>query len=119
MEILPKEIDQIKEGAIKYSICTLVNDMSEYAIMVNSFKEAGFRAEFCEFIYIDNSKGNKFDAYSGLNKMLSKVSGKYIILCHQDIELKFDNLTVLEKRIQEVTEKDKDWAVLSNAGGLH
>ena len=87
--------------------------------MLNSFKEAGFYEDFCEYIYVDNSKENKYEAYEGLNKMISVAKGQYIILCHQDIELKFDRLDVLEKRMAEVEALDKDWGIISNAGGLN
>lgn len=116
---MPIEIDQINESNVLYSICTLVSNKEEYNILIDSFKAAGFEDDFCEFIYVDNSKGNKCDAYEGLNKMITAARGKYIILCHQDVELKFDKIDVLEKRIQEVEALDPNWGIISNAGGLH
>ena len=116
--MIAKEINQLAEDTLRFSVCTLVTDLAEYQTMLNSFLRAGFKDEFCEFIYVDNSQMNKYDAYAGLNKMIRAASGKYIILCHQDVELNFDNLEVLEERIKEVNVLDQDWAVLSNAGGL-
>ena len=113
------EIDQVPEFPIKYSVCTLVSDREEYSVMLESFKKAGFEESFCEFIYVDNSQRNKYDAYEGLNKMISASRGKYIILCHQDIELRFDTEEVLDRRIIELDQLDKNWGLLSNAGGYN
>ncbi|MBX9852306.1 MAG: glycosyltransferase family 2 protein, partial [Cytophagaceae bacterium] len=114
-----KEIDQIKGEGLRYSVGTLVNNFEEYQVMLSSFDKAGFKDTFCEFIYIDNTKGNKYEAYEALNKIISRARGEYIILCHQDIELKFDTIEVLEKRIKELDQLDSNWGVISNAGGLH
>jgi hypothetical protein len=113
-----REIDEFVD-AVQFSICTLVTDQNEYRTMVDSFRKAGFNDETSEFIFIDNSKGNKYDAYAGLNKMISVSSGKYIVLCHQDIELNYDNKEKLISRIAEIDSIDKSWGILSNAGGLH
>jgi hypothetical protein len=102
----------------KYSICTLVTNPDEYQEMLQSFVRAGFDPSFCEFLHIDNSKSNTFEAYSGLNKFLQEAQGKYIILCHQDILLNYDNLEVLEKRIEEIETMDPRWAIIGNAGAV-
>ena len=109
------EIDTIKEEKT-YSICTLVTDLDEYKYMLESFENAGFNTSNSEFIYIDNSKSNKYDAYIGLNKCLNTATGKYIILCHQDILSKYDNEQTLNECIKEVTKIDDTWAILANAG---
>jgi len=109
------EIDEITYKK-EFSICTLVTNMDEYNEMLKSFNTAGFDDLNCEFLYIDNSNENKYDAYSGLNKFLNIAIGKYIILCHQDILLNFDNIEVLSTRIKEINEIDPNWAILANAG---
>lgn len=111
----PIEIDTITEGK-RFSICSLVTDLEEYALMRASFLEAGFNDDNSEFIYIDNSLSNKHDGYSGINRFLNLAQGKYIILCHQDILLKYDKLQNLEEKIAEMDSIDPDWALLGNAG---
>lgn len=106
----------IADFTINFSICTLVTNVSEYQEMADSFKNAGFDDKNSEFLYIDNSNGNTYDGYSGLNKFLNTATGKYIILCHQDILLNFDNLEVLNQRIAEMDKIDPNWAILGNAG---
>ena len=110
-----QEIDSIKSNK-RFSICTLVTDKEEYSQMLDSFENAGFNSENSEFLYIDNSSSNKYDGYSGVNKFLNKSTGKYIILCHQDILLKFDNIATLNQKIEEMDKVDEDWAILANAG---
>jgi len=110
------EIDSIPANAVRYSICTLMSNQEEYAEMTQSFIHAGFDPSFCEYLYIDNSQQNKYDAYRGLNKFLTLAKGHYIILCHQDVLLNYDNIEVLEQRMAEMDVKDNHWAVLGNAG---
>ncbi len=108
--------DQIDQ--YNYSICTLVTRMDEYIEMKSSFQNAGFNAEQCEYLFIDNTQDNTFDGYSGLNRFLIDAKGTYIIFCHQDILLSFDNRAKLETLIDEIEKKDSNWAVISNAGAL-
>ena len=114
----PHEINQfIPKRAVKYSVCTLVSNRTEYAGMVESYIQAGFTHDICEFLYVDNSEGNKYDAYTGLNKLMDQASGQYLILSHQDVELIYDREPNLKQKIEEITRLDAKWAVLANAGG--
>ena len=114
----PIKIEFNKDYKYNFSVCTLVTDELVYLEMVKSFEDANFDKNQTEFLYIDNSINNKSDAYNGLNYFLQNAKGKYIIICHQDILLKFDDRAVLESKIKEINEIDSNWAVLSNAGGL-
>jgi 2-polyprenyl-3-methyl-5-hydroxy-6-metoxy-1,4-benzoquinol methylase len=105
--------------AHRYSICTLVTRMAEYEEMVDSFLRAGFVPELCEYVFIDNSKGNKADAYAAYNAFLGGAHGKYIILCHQDVILLKDGIQQLDGRIKELDRIDPSWAVLGNAGSVN
>jgi hypothetical protein len=111
-----KEINQIGSEC-KYSICTLVTDISEYEKMINSFQKKGFEKKNTEFLYINNINNNQYDAYSGLNHLLNTAVGEYVILCHQDILLNFDNETVLNDCLSILNDKDNNWALAGNAGG--
>jgi len=118
MYSFPREIDSIDPHPLKFSICTLVNNKVEYDEMIGSFLTAGFGQFDCEYLYIDNSVTNKYEAYQGLNKFLTVAKGKYVILCHQDILLNHDNRAKLEQCIEEMEKKYPDWALLGNAGGV-
>lgn len=99
-----------------FSICTLVTNQVEYGEMLASFEKADFSSPTCEFLYVDNTRGNTFDAYAGLNVLLQQAQGKYVILCHQDILLKFDRRDRLEQKVSELAVLDPKWAVAGNAG---
>jgi hypothetical protein len=107
-----------KSSKYLYSVCTLVTKYDEYQHMLDSFREKGFNKSNTEFLYIDNTNGNYFDAYSGLNHLLNISTGRYIILCHQDIIIKYDNESTLSKRLLQLDNKDKNWALAGNAGGI-
>jgi hypothetical protein len=101
----------------KFSICTLVTKKHEYEEMLNTFYQKGFSTLNSEFLYIDNCVSNKGDGFAGLNKFLSKSQAKYIVVCHQDIRLDFDDIAKLEDCIERLESNHPRWAVLGNAGG--
>lgn len=100
----------------QYAICTFVTNWDEYGRMLESFIAAGFTTDDCEYRYADNTNGNSFNAYQGINQFLQNADGKYIIICHQDILLKFDKRVDLEHRLSDLDAIDNDWAVVGNAG---
>jgi hypothetical protein len=102
---------------VKYTIGTLVNNFDEYLEMRKTFIEKGFRDDDCEFIIIDNSEENKMDGFNGLNHILNCSSGEYVILCHQDIRMIFDDRKKLDLLLEELTAFDEKWAIAGNAGG--
>ena len=113
----PQQADRIERRSVRFSICTLVTDHSEYAAMVGSFRAGGFDGSDCEYLYLDNSLENAFDAFAGGNIFLREASGDFIILCHQDLLLLDDDRTTLETRLAELDTVDSDWALCGNAGG--
>lgn len=108
-----------EEYPFLFTICTFVTDHAEYQEMLTSFVEAGFTKDTCQFVYIDNSKGNTYEAFEGINLFLSSTKGKYTIICHQDILIDSTTMDTLLERIKEIEEYDPKWAVLSNAGGIN
>jgi hypothetical protein len=106
-----------KEECVRYSICTLVTNPAEYAQMVESFRAGGFLEPDCEFLHLDNTRGNAFDAYSGNNLFLNVARGQFIILCHQDVQLIEDGRENLDNALANLTRLDPNWAACGNAGG--
>ena len=117
------DIDAVEVDSIqslphpKYSICTLLTDKDQYKDALLSFRDAGFVEPESEFLYIDNTEENKYEAYAGVNKFLQTAKGDYIILCHQDLILHADKKEKLDSIIDEMASIDHDWALLGNAGG--
>ena len=93
------EIDSLNQDSRDvspiFSIGTLVTDLNEYLKMLESFYEKGFSSDKCEYIYIDNTSGNKQDAFKGLNRILNSAKASYVILCHQDIRIHADDFDYL------------------------
>lgn len=104
---------------IVFSICVLVTDHKQFNFAVSSFKKKGFCSSSCEFLYLDNSRGNKYHAFEAVNIFLSVARGRYIIICHQDIQLLNDNYWDLLNCISNVEKIDPKWGVLGNAGGIN
>jgi len=107
--------EAVPARGLRYSFCTLVSNPSLYRDMVSSFREAGFSEDLCEFLYVDNSGENRFDAYRGLNFLISRAKGEILILCHQDL-LAYDPVSELDRKLAELTEIDPDWGLAGNAG---
>ena len=99
-----------------FSICTLVTDHRLYAAMQESFLAAGFDAEQAEFLHLDNSRGNRWDAYRGVAELLARARGRHVLLCHQDIRLLAEGAGALAARLAELEARDPAWAVAGNAG---
>ena len=102
----------------RFSICSIVNRPAQYAEMVKSFQAGGFTAAAgCEFLYLDNSSGNRYEPYSGYNMFLRVARGEYVVLCHQDVFLIEDGFDKLNKVIEELNTLDPDWGLFGNSGG--
>lgn len=112
----PRKLESLNKFPIRYSICTLVTNHSEYTEMVNSFIGAGFNGDKCEFIFADNTLSNDFDAYRAINRFLREARGKYIIICHQDVLIEHDGEPVLRTCLDELDELDPHWGIVGNAG---
>jgi hypothetical protein len=101
-----------------YSVCTLVTEPGQYRECLDHFRARGFTEPDCEFLFIDNTDGNTFDAYAGLNAFLARARGRYVILCHQDIQLSVHGRDRLDACIADMDRRDPAWAVLGSSGGL-
>jgi len=99
-----------------FSVCSLVTSDTQYQRMLTSFDAHGFNAENSEFILVDNRTRNVHEAYAGLNAMLARASGRYIVCCHQDVELIGDGAVELQARLEALTKLDPRWAVAGNSG---
>jgi hypothetical protein len=102
---------------VRYSICTVVTKPAEYGRMVAGFRDGGFAAADCEMLYVDNSNGNRLDAFAAYNLFLSRARGAYLVLCHQDVELLEQGRECLDAVITELDRLDPFWGLFGNAGG--
>lgn len=103
-------------GEFTFSVCTFVTDRNIYRTMLDSFSSHEFTVDNSEFLYFDNTAGNDMDAFRGINLFLRRARGRFVILCHQDIEL-VDGEQALSQRLVELHHRDPHWALAGNAGG--
>jgi hypothetical protein len=100
-----------------FHICTIANDLDQYATMRQSFLTAGFDEHHCRYSLFDNSQANVFDPYHTFNQIQETTPEPYIIFCHQDILLnQGDDFAQLVKRLEELESIDPRWAIAGNAG---
>ena len=114
----PKDISSpdMNRFDFEFSVCTFVTDRQEYTAMLDSFNRKRLTSQNTEFIFIDNSQSNIFDAFEGINHFLAICRGEYIIICHQDVRLEHDGLEHLKSLIEMINNTDPHWAVLGNSG---
>lgn len=101
---------------IAFSICTLVTDADAYAALRAGFLAAGFDETAAEYLYLDNTMGNRWDAFAGIPLLLAAAQGRHVILCHQDVRLLADGARALAARLAELDRIAPCWAIAGNAG---
>ena len=102
---------------VKYSFCTLVTSKKQYQEMLETILNAGFDGNNAEFLFIDNSEKNVFEAFRGIKHFLEHAQGQYIILCHQDLLFLHDREEDLNRKLKDLNEFDPEWIIAGNAGG--
>ena len=102
---------------LHFSIATLVTKPAQHSAMIASFRAGGFDGEDTEYLFVDNSRGNVLDGYSGLSALIAAARGRFIILVHQDVLLLKDGRKELLERLAELDQLDPNWALAGNAGG--
>jgi hypothetical protein len=85
--------------------------------MRDSCINAGFDTVNCEYLVIDNTSGNQYDAYRGIKYFIQNSEAAYIIICHQDVLFQYDGIEQLLDTINELHTLDPNWAIAGNAGG--
>jgi hypothetical protein len=101
-----------------YTIGTLVTDHKLYEGMLASMRAGGFDDATTEYIYVDNTGPEQTSAHRGLNAILNAARGRYVILCHQDVELIEHDRATLDQRLADLHRLDPCWGLAGNAGGV-
>jgi hypothetical protein len=99
-----------------FSICTIITDWDQYSKLNESLLEGGFNETNSEFINVDNSNGNRMDAYDAIRHFIKVSNNEFLILVHQDVLFPSGGYDKLNKIIEEISLIDPHWAVLANAG---
>ena len=109
--------DSAPEYRFMFSICSLVARQDSYDRLLRSFANNGFTDQNSEFLAADNRTSNQFDGYGWQRRLYPECSGKYVIFCHDDIELEHDGFDELCAKLDALTELDPHWVLAGNAGG--
>ena len=112
-------IDKPLDAALDFSIFTFVRDVISYNRMLKSYADYGFTTENTEFIAIDHRKVNMMNGYQLSRFAQARSKGRYVILCHDDIELLQNSHSELLSRLGELTETDPLWMIAGVAGGVY
>jgi hypothetical protein len=116
MTLIPTYVQNRDESDLMFSVCSLVRDQAVYDRLLATFGALGFTAENAEFLAADNRNGNQFDGFSWHKHMLPKCRGRYVIFCHEDVELIDCGYAELVARIEALEAADPQWLVAGVAG---
>lgn len=114
----PRYIQKPAKSRIKFSVCSLVNDVEQYQNLLESFQNFGFNKENSEFLVADNRKVNQFDGYDWQRRLYAECRGEYVIFCHDDISLIDNDFNDLVARLEELDAIDPNWLLAGVAGAL-
>ena len=92
-----------------FSVCTLVRSQQKYDRLLASFARTGFTADNSEFIAADNRETNRFDGYDWQNALLAQARGRYVVFCHDDIELLDQGHDALLSALEALTRAEPTW----------
>lgn len=110
-------LDGPRVYAKMFTVCTILYREDSFVRMIKSFEKLGFTAENTEFLAFDNREVNRFDGYSYVRRGISEAQGRYIVFCHDDVELSECGFDDLCARLTELEELDPLWSVAGVAGG--
>jgi hypothetical protein len=116
---MPRFVDATDPSLLTFSVCSLVADQVKYDRLIASFVRLGFTAENTEFLAADNRHNNDFDGYSWHKTLLAHARGRYVIFCHDDVELMEQGHDDLLACIAGIDAQDPAWLLAGVAGGLY
>ncbi len=102
-----------------FSICTLVRSADKYDRLLSSFARAGFTADNSEFLAADNRDHNRFDGYLWQKTLLTQARGRFVVFCHDDIELLDAGHAQLLAQLEALDRTQPDWLLAGVAGGRY
>ena len=117
MRPVPRYVQEVDGSTLTFSVCTLVQSEEKYDRLLTSFARLGFSPDNSEFLAADNRSGNRFDGYSWTKTLLAEARGRYVIFCHDDVELIEDGHDALLARLAELDAIDPAWLLAGVAGG--
>lgn len=118
MTLSPRYVTGDSEGP-DLTICTLVRSQDKYDRLLASFARGGFNLENSEFLAADNREANRFDGYGWQKTLLAQARGRYVVFCHDDIELLEAGHAALLAALDALERTDPGWLLAGVAGGRY
>jgi hypothetical protein len=118
MTPIPRYIQPAEPDGLTFSICSLVRSQDSYDGLLASFGRLGFTPENSEFLAADNRAENRFDGYSWHKALLAEARGRFVVFCHDDIELIDHGFAELMSCTKWLDETDPTWLLAGIAGGV-
>jgi hypothetical protein len=115
---VPTYLTTARDHGLTFSICTLVRDQVKYDRLLASFERFGFDSRNSEFLAADNRLENRFDGYSWHKALLPEARGKFVVFCHDDVELLEDGAEALVACLDDLDRRDPTWMLAGVAGGI-
>lgn len=119
MSLTPRYISDVEPEGPDFSVCSLVHGQQTYDRLLASFARAGFTAANSEFLAADNRATNRFDGYGWQKTLLAQARGRYVLFCHDDIELLDQGHADLLRTLDELSARDPSWLLAGVAGGRY
>lgn len=102
-----------------FTICTLVRSQDKYDRLLHSFARLGFTGADTQFLAADNRDANRFDGYRWQQALLPRALGRFIVFCHDDIELLEAGRAQLLAALSDLDRAAPDWLLAGVAGGRY
>jgi hypothetical protein len=112
----PTYVQNRDESDLVFSVCSLVRDQAQYDRLLASFERFGFTPENSEFLAADNRNGNQFDGFNWHRHIWPRARGRYVIFCHEDVELVDRGYDDLLAAVEALEAADPEWLVAGIAG---
>ena len=113
----PRYLEGPADHGLMFSVCSLVRDEWKYDRLRESFLRCGFTAATTEFLAADNRGGNRLDGYTWHKALLPEARGRYVIFCHDDVELIEEGAEHLLACLADLDRRDPSWLLAGVAGG--
>lgn len=119
MTLTPRYVTDDSTAGPDFTVCTLLRDPEKYDRLLASFARVGFDASNSEFLAADNRETNRFDGYSWQKPLLAQARGRFVIFCHDDIELLEAGHAELLAALADLDQADPNWLLAGVAGGRY
>jgi hypothetical protein len=119
MALTPRFLKEAASDGPDFTICTLVRSAEKYNRLLASFVRCGFTAGNSEFLVADNRDANRFDGYGWQKALLAEARGRFVVFCHDDIELLEAGHSQLIAALEDLDRTQPDWLLAGVAGGRY